>query len=86
MQGTLLEKYGILNPDEDLEGWYAPVTVIRTNVSERPFIVDTLREFLHARGWAIENYVYPVLAVSRSPDGRMYDVRPSMEGEDRESG
>ena len=75
----------VLNPDEDNEGWYAPVTVIRTNVSERPFIVDTLREFLHAQGWAIEHYVYPVFAVSRSPDGRAYDVRPSNEGEDRES-
>ncbi len=75
----------VLNPDEDQEGWYAPVTVIRTNVSERPFIVDTLREFLHSQSWAIENYVYPVLAVARTPEGRIYDIRPSAEGDDRES-
>ncbi len=75
----------VLNPDEENEGWYAPVTVIRTNVSERPFIVDTLREFLHSEDLTIEHYVYPVLAVSRTPEGRVYDIRPSAEGEARES-
>jgi len=34
----------VVNPDVDNEGWYAPVTVIRTNVGERPFVVDSLRE------------------------------------------
>jgi len=75
----------VLNPDEDLEGWYDPVTVIRTNVSERPFIVDTLREFLGAGGWAIERSVYPIMSVSRSPDGRVFDVRGPHEGGQRES-
>lgn len=75
----------VLNPDEEVEGWYAPVTVIRTSVSERPFVVDTIREFLGSGGWAIERSVYPVLGVSRSPDGRLYDVQTSVEGRDRES-
>ncbi|MEZ4415990.1 MAG: NAD-glutamate dehydrogenase [Gemmatimonadota bacterium] len=67
----------VINPDLDNEeGWYAPVTVIRTNVSERPFVVDTLREFLHSQGMEIENYIYPMLQVSRTPQGRVYDVRP----------
>ncbi|MCA9736735.1 MAG: NAD-glutamate dehydrogenase, partial [Gemmatimonadetes bacterium] len=72
----------VVNPDQDNEeGWYAPVTVIRTNVSERPFVVDTLREFLHSQGMEIENYVYPLVHVSRTPQGRVYDVRPA---DDRE--
>ncbi len=66
----------VVNPDRDNEeGWYAPVTVIRTNVSERPFLVDTLREFLHSQGMEIENYIYPLLHVSRTPEGRVYDVQ-----------
>ena len=66
----------VVNPDlENEEGWYAPVTVIRTNVSERPFLVDTLREFLHSQGMEIENYIYPLLHVSRTPEGRVYDVQ-----------
>jgi len=75
----------ILNPDVDNEGWYAPVTVIRTNISERPFIVDTIREFLHSQDLAIEHYVYPVLHVSRDDDGALREVRPSREGEAKES-
>ncbi len=75
----------ILNPDVDTEGWYAPVTVIRTNISERPFIVDTIREFLHSQDLAIEHYIYPVLHVSRDDDGEIVEIRPSREGESKES-
>ena len=45
------------------------MTVVRTCVSERPFIVDTIREFLHARGLAIEFIVYPLLHVERDASG-----------------
>ena len=75
----------VLNPDEDVEGWYAPVTVIRTNVSERPFIVDTIREYLHAQGLPIEHNVYPVIDVSRNDAGEVIGVGPSFEGQSRES-
>ena len=39
---------------------------IRTAVTERPFIVDSLREFLSAQDMAIENMVYPVMHVERA--------------------
>jgi glutamate dehydrogenase len=75
----------VMNPDVDTEGWFAPVTVIRTNVSERPFIVDTIREYLHAEDLAIEVYIYPVLHVNRDAEGRIVDLRPSREADARES-
>ena len=75
----------ILNPDIDNEGWYGPVTVMRTSISERPFIVDTIREFLHSQDLAIEHYIYPVLNVERDGDGRIVDIRPPREGVRRES-
>ncbi|MCG6986849.1 MAG: NAD-glutamate dehydrogenase [Gemmatimonadetes bacterium] len=75
----------ITNPDVENEGWYAPVTVVRTRVSERPFIVDTIREFLHRENVSIEHMVYPVLHVDRDAEGRVVAVRPSREGERRES-
>ncbi|MDT8340014.1 MAG: NAD-glutamate dehydrogenase [Longimicrobiales bacterium] len=75
----------VLNPDVDNEGWYAPVTVIRTNVRERPFVVDTVREYLHKRQLPIESNVYPVLHVTRGPDGTIREILPSREGERRES-
>jgi len=74
----------VLDPDLDNEGWYAPVTVLRTNVSERPFIVDTLREFLHSQELAIEHFIYPVVHVERR-EGRIVEVGPAQQGESRES-
>jgi glutamate dehydrogenase len=73
------------NPDVGKEGWYAPVTVVRTNISERPFIVDTIREHLHAQELAIEYIIYPVLDVERDETGALVAVRPSRDGETRES-
>ncbi|MEJ2538385.1 MAG: NAD-glutamate dehydrogenase [Gemmatimonadota bacterium] len=75
----------VINPDVENEGWYAPVTVIRTNVGERPFVVDSLREYLHSRGFPIEHNIYPVLHVERDDEGEIARVRPSREGEKRES-
>jgi len=73
------------NPEMDSEGWFAPVTILRTNVSERPFIVDTIREFLRASDLAIEVNIYPVLRVQRDEDGRVESVAPSQDGGPRES-
>jgi glutamate dehydrogenase len=75
----------VVNPDVDSEGWFAPVTIIRTNVSERPFIVDTIREYLHSQDLAIEVYIYPVLQVERDEEGRIVDLSPSRGKEHRES-
>ena len=39
--------------------WADVVTVISTNVSERPFIIDSIREYLTAEGISIERMIYP---------------------------
>ena len=75
----------VFNPDVDNEGWFAPVTVLRTNISERPFIVDSLREFLHTQDLSIEHLIYPVIHVERGDDGQITGVRPSKDGETKES-
>ena len=65
--------------------WHGPVTIIRTNVTERPFIVDTLRELLHDRELAIERFIYPVMHVARGKDGRITELAPATKGDPRES-
>ncbi len=75
----------VFNPDVDNEGWYGPVTVIRTNISERPFIVDSLREFLHSQDATIEHLVYPVIHVERDEEGHVVGVSASQNGEAQES-
>jgi glutamate dehydrogenase len=73
------------NPTPDDEGWSASNTVVRTNVSERPFIVDTIREFLHARALPVVWMVYPILDVTRDGSGRVLAVAPPSDGGTKES-
>ncbi len=75
----------VRNPDVADEGWYAPVTMVRTNISERPFIIDTIREFLHAEELAIECIIHPVLHIERDARGLPIAIGPSREGGTRES-
>jgi glutamate dehydrogenase len=62
----------VVNPEE--EGWSAPVTVLRAEVGDRPFIVDTIREYLAGQDLAIHQYVYPVLRVRRDGAGEIVAV------------
>ena len=66
----------VLNPKESATGWYAPVTIVRTNISERPFIVDSIREFLHSQDRRIAHLVYPLMTVERDEDGWITDLLP----------
>ena len=64
----------VVNPDQEGGGWTAPVTIVRTNVSERPFIVDTIREFLSSEDLQIAHFVYPLMTVERDEDGSITDL------------
>ena len=75
----------VSNPELDEGRWSVPVTVVRTNVSERPFIVDTIREFLSSEDLRIGHFVYPLLAVERDADGRIAKLLPSGAREQTES-
>ena len=67
------------------EGWKAPVSVIRTEVGDRPFIVDTIREYLTGENVPILQYVYPVLRVERGDDGAITSVSAAGGGEHLEA-
>ena len=66
----------VLNPDRDGAAWQAPVTIVRTNLSERPFIVDTIREFLSSQDLQIGHLVYPLMTVERDENGWITDLHP----------
>ena len=75
----------VFDPSMELEGWAAPVTVVRSNSMDRPFIIDTIREYLHVRDFAIEYMIYPVLYVGRDESGCVREIRAAEPGEPRES-
>jgi glutamate dehydrogenase len=62
----------VVNPEE--EGWSAGVTVLRAEVGDRPFIVDTIREYLAGQDLSIHQYVYPVLRIRRSDAGEIVEI------------
>ena len=64
----------VVNPDEGGVGWSEPVTIVRTNLSERPFIVDTIREYLTSLDLQIAHFVYPLVTVERDEDGYISDL------------
>ena len=75
----------VTNPEGDGENWDNPVTVVRTHVSERPFIVDTIREYLQTQDLAIDHIVYPLLDVDRDSRGDVVAVQLNGSGSTRES-
>lgn len=74
----------VFNPAAQGEGRQTPPTVIRTNVGERPFIVDSIREYLHSRGLTIEHFIYPLLGIVRR-EGRIRRILPPADAGERES-
>ncbi|MEC7739733.1 MAG: hypothetical protein VYA31_02860, partial [Gemmatimonadota bacterium] len=75
----------VTHPEGDGENWDNPVTVVRTHVSERPFIVDTIREYLQTQDLAIDHIVYPLLDVDRDSRGDVVAVQLNGSGSTRES-
>ena len=75
----------VATPNDERDGWSAPLTTVRTNIRERPFIVDTIREFLHSQQLSISHIVYPVFAIDRDEQGNLVAVRPVGEGVSKES-
>lgn len=59
----------VVNSDD--EGWSTPVTLIRAELRDRPFIVDTIREYLKSENLPVEHYVYRVLGVRRDEGGKI---------------
>ncbi|HEX6133516.1 MAG TPA: NAD-glutamate dehydrogenase domain-containing protein [Longimicrobiales bacterium] len=75
----------VSTPEQEPVPWSAPVTVIRTHVAEAPFIVDSIREYLHVRQLPVERFLHPVLQVVRAGDGAIVSIGPGSAGPPLES-
>ena len=62
----------VINPED--EGWSDAITVVRAEVGDRPFIVDSIRESLAGQDLTIHHYVYPVLRIRRDEHGEIVGV------------
>jgi glutamate dehydrogenase len=80
-----LPRVRVVTPTYVDEGWDAPWTIVETCLADRPFIVDTVREELRARGHEIRALLHPMLAVTRDATGRVVRVELPTHGAVRES-
>jgi glutamate dehydrogenase len=67
----------IVDPSQEATPWEAAGTVIRAHVSERPFVVDSIREYLRAEDVPVERLLHPVLRVVRDADGGVVELGPA---------
>lgn len=70
---------------EERDDGAGSVAVIRTHVSERPFIVATVREYLFAHDLSAERFLHPVMRVVRDAAGRVVEIGAASEGSPLES-
>ncbi|MBI4586574.1 MAG: NAD-glutamate dehydrogenase [Planctomycetes bacterium] len=54
----------------------AKPALLQTNMSDQPFILDTVLEILRASEIQTRSYLHPILQVERDPEHRMTAVRP----------
>ena len=56
-------------------GWDSPYTIFESHLSDRPFIVDTIRELFHRRGISVRHLLHPIYSVERDRAGSLVRMR-----------
>src|SRR5499433_1779928 len=74
-----------ITPNYAADGWDAPVSVIETAISDRPFVVDTIRATLEAARIEIRALLHPIFAATRDATGGLATLAVPGEQERRES-
>ncbi len=72
-------------PDLATDGYAADGTVIETNSDDSPFLVDSVREELAARGLATLRVLHPVMGTARDERGHLERVMYGRDASHRES-
>ena len=67
----------IYNPRVDEHGWQSPHTVAVIVHRDMPFLVDSVRMEVNARGFITHLMVHPVMRIRREPDGTALEVTPT---------
>jgi len=49
--------------------------MVQIVISDRPFVVDTLRQYLTSRGFEIRNEIHPIVVVERNDAGEIEEIR-----------
>lgn len=65
----------VFNPQRATEGWESGRTIIEACLQDGPFVVDTVRAYLHRERFVIRRMLHPVFATERERDGGLLALR-----------
>ena len=68
------EKVHVYNPDFEQSGWQSTHTIVETVTDDMPFLVDSVRMALNARGLTTHLVIHPVMHFVRDDEGNLLDV------------
>ncbi len=69
-------KVRVYNPEIEQHGWQSTHTIVEIVADDLPFLVDSVRMVLNARGYTSHLVIHPVLRVRRGGNGRLKAVLP----------
>lgn len=67
-------KVRVYTPQLASHGWEVPFTVLELTLSDRPFIVDSVRAELKRQGCTVAHFLHPILNLHLTPDGEIYKL------------
>ena len=79
-------KVRVYNPEIEQHGWQSTHTIVEIVTDDMPFLVDSVRMVLNARGYTSHIVIHPVLGVRRDEDGRIEAMLPIEETGDMGAG
>ncbi len=69
--GDAATRVEAVNPSREADGWESPYTVLRLALTDRPFIVDSVRNELRRQGLELVHLLHPIYTVQRDETGRV---------------
>jgi glutamate dehydrogenase len=64
-------KIRVYNPDPAKDGWSSRHTIVEIVNDDMPFLVDSVTGAINSSGRIVHLVIHPILAVERTPDGRL---------------
>lgn len=61
----------IFNPTHEADGWTSRYSVIEISLTDRPFIVDSVRAEIRRRGLGLHYLLHPIMPLHRDQQGKM---------------
>ncbi len=67
-------KIRVHNPDQAVDGWSSPHTIVEIVNDDMPFLVNSVTGAINASSRVVHLIIHPILTVAHDPDGRLCDV------------